>query len=216
MDQETQKLITEKYRQLPFDIKKAIVSSDYEKKLAEIYQKYQLHVDQAGSLELETTMVMLGIIHPADYVQNLVSNAGIPKEKATTIANEVNNKIFLPIRSSLMKMAEEMEKEAEEENKVEENSEVKPVSGIQQIKPANHDLDREQILKEIENHTNSIPENLPTEDTLLPMITGNQTLEKMPLPEDKFSKIVATPTITNITAPQTSPIKKIDPYREQI
>ncbi len=227
---EIDKIIQEQSKKLPNDVRQAIASADVSIKINAITKAHNLHIDQAGALEMAIMLVMIGLEHPSNFAANIVEEVGISELEANIITKEVNDKIFLPIRDSLMRMAEEMERESEDESRSmnselrvekEKQEEVKPVSGIQQIKPANQELDREKLLSEIEGHTNSVPENLPTEETDsfdtkagLPMITGNQTLEKMPLPEDKLTKVVAMPTIT--TPPQQNPIKKIDPYREPI
>jgi len=110
MDNETQNKIAEIYAKLPADIKQAIASSNYKQKLTELFRKYQLHVDQAGALETETSLVMLGITHPNDFVGNLKENLNILDDKARLIAKDVNDMIFLSIRASLMKMHEEVER----------------------------------------------------------------------------------------------------------
>ena len=55
----------------PEDVRTAITSVDLRNKLRSVAEKHRLHVDQAGALENETMLVMLGLEHPRDYIQNL-------------------------------------------------------------------------------------------------------------------------------------------------
>ena len=60
MNDEVKKIIGESYKRLPFDLKKAIVSSEVRQRMQMIAEKHRLYSDQAADLELETALVMLG------------------------------------------------------------------------------------------------------------------------------------------------------------
>jgi len=107
MDENTKKIIEEQLEKLPKDIRDAILSADLPEKFKTIANKHKLRIDQGGTLETETMLVMLGLEHPDDYTSNLKKEAGMSDEEAEKIAEEVSRTIFLPIRASLQKLHEE-------------------------------------------------------------------------------------------------------------
>ncbi|MFA7315242.1 MAG: hypothetical protein WC059_00365 [Candidatus Paceibacterota bacterium] len=111
--EEIKKAIQERFENLQPEIQDAIMSSNYEKELYDISQKYKLNIEQMGQLELNTTLVMLGNTHPDEYVDELVTDLKIKKEDALAISNDVNERIMKNIREILKK---NFEKEDEEES----------------------------------------------------------------------------------------------------
>ncbi|MEK7614155.1 MAG: hypothetical protein AAB428_00610 [Patescibacteria group bacterium] len=102
--------VEEKYKTLPEDVRKAITSVEVSAKITGLAEKYRLHIDKADELSDETGLVMLGLTHPRDYLNNLKKRLEIPEDLAREIVADINNQIFLPIRQSLKKihnMAEE-------------------------------------------------------------------------------------------------------------
>jgi hypothetical protein len=151
MDEETQKIIEEQMKILPADVKTAIISVDYKKKLEEITKRQRLMIDQAGKLEMETTLVMIGLEPLADYIDNIVRELGLNEVRAKEVAIDVSDNIFKPIRESLQKMNDDLEEEAGGE----ETPREEKVDGIgDEVRFTNSNeegLEREQILNEIEN-----------------------------------------------------------------
>lgn len=111
MDMDIEQIIKERYQELPTDIQRAIQSNDLAGKFDLIAQKHNLHVDQNGSLQTETVLVMLGLESSKKYVSNLERELEIPHDKALAISEDVNREILMSIRDSLRKMEEEQEKE---------------------------------------------------------------------------------------------------------
>jgi hypothetical protein len=108
MDKETQKIIATQMETLPEDIKQAINSVDYKTKLQEITKKQKLLIDQAAKLEMETTLVMIGLEPMTDYIDNLQREMELSSVRAKEVAMDVDELIFKPIRVSLQKMSEEL------------------------------------------------------------------------------------------------------------
>lgn len=158
MDQDTKK----KYDSLPKDIKNAIDSNDIFTKVQAIGKKHLLHIDKVDALANAIGSVMLGYVHPDDFVDVVESDVGVNTQEAIQIATEVNVEVFIPIRSSLMKMY------AEPENPV-RNEVSKPQFGnmINPSKPAptpsfnttklSEAIKKTNILGEIENPSPSVP-----------------------------------------------------------
>ncbi|MDP3934980.1 MAG: hypothetical protein Q8Q46_02080 [Candidatus Giovannonibacteria bacterium] len=96
--------IMERYKDLPEDIQQALFSSATSDAILAIGKKNGLAIDKIGELVDETGLVMLGITSPSDYVKNLVSRLSVTQEKARAIAEEINQKVFQPVRESLKKI----------------------------------------------------------------------------------------------------------------
>jgi hypothetical protein len=143
MDEEIQKIISDQLKRLPEDVRAAILSVDYKTKLQEITKRQRLLIDQAGKLEMETTLVMIGLEPVADYVTNVQRELEIPPGRAQIISQDVNENIFMPIRESLHTMNESTDDE--DLNPVDEP----PVTKFTNSNETN--LNRDQILNEIEN-----------------------------------------------------------------
>ena len=109
MDSETQKTIDEQIARIPTDVREAIISVDYKTKLVEITKRQRLLIDQAGKLEMETTLVMIGLEPLADFIANIQREMGLNTIRAKEVAMDVSENIFKPIRESLYKMNQENE-----------------------------------------------------------------------------------------------------------
>ena len=109
-----QQVIKERYAQLPPDLQRAIKSADLAEKFARIADKHSLHIDQNGSLQTETILVMLGLEPASDYVGNLEKELNISGREAQAIAEDVNTEILNAIKSSLRTLEEKEEQEEEE------------------------------------------------------------------------------------------------------
>ena len=147
MDDESQKIIAAQIKILPEDVKQAIISVNYKTKLKEITQRQNLLIDQAGALEMETTLVMIGLEPLADYIDNLQRELDVPLVRAKEIAADVNKNIFQTIRDSLQMMNDETSAP------VTDNEAKKGYLGWGNAdkKEEETNLDRNQVLNEIEN-----------------------------------------------------------------
>ena len=116
MENDTQKIITNQLAKLPANVRNAIISADYRTKLQTITKDNKLMIDQAGKLEMETLLVMLGLEPLDDYTDNLVNNASLSRNQAIAIAHDVNELIFKNIRESLKKINNEAASTPADEN----------------------------------------------------------------------------------------------------
>lgn len=119
MDEDALKKIKERFDLLPESIKEIIMSSNYQDDLIEISKKYGLNVEQMGILELETTMVMMGVTPTKDFQSELTRQLNVDMVVGAQIVADINVKIFLKIRE-LLKL---MNTPLGEEPRVEEGSE---------------------------------------------------------------------------------------------
>ncbi len=130
MDENTTKMIKEKFDALPESIQELILSSNYQDTLIEIGKKYQLNVEQLGMLEQETTLVMMGLTPTQDFENELIRELKIEKIKGNQIVTEINEKIFLTIRDLLKLMYTPEGKEPSVEETSEPKEQKPPISPL--------------------------------------------------------------------------------------
>lgn len=99
--------IQKKFDALPSDIKTLVYGANMLSLIQNLGQKYQLHVDQLGTLEAETADVMSGFSDPKDFVSNIKESLKIDDTKATGIAKDINEQLFVKIRESMKKVYEQ-------------------------------------------------------------------------------------------------------------
>jgi hypothetical protein len=146
MDEKTQKIIDEQIEKLPKDVREAIISVDFKTKLQEIAKRQKLMIDQGGKLEMETTLVMIGLEPLAYYVENLQRELEVSLMQAREIALDISENIFKPIRESLQEMNDGTDGEEKDIGPNDTETET-----TEEDRPNETNLDRNQILNEIEN-----------------------------------------------------------------
>jgi hypothetical protein len=104
MDEETKKMIKNRFDALPKAIQEIILSSHYEETLLEIGKQYNLNVDQLGMLEQETTLTMMGLTPIKDFENELTRELNMEKIKVSEIVKDINEKIFSNIMTLLKLM----------------------------------------------------------------------------------------------------------------
>ncbi len=100
----TKEQLLEKYKKLPQDVQDAIFSVDTSEIVREIGEKHKLMIDKIGELADETGLVMLGLTHPNQFISNLTERLEIEHDIAKEIAEDINSKVFFPIRENLKKI----------------------------------------------------------------------------------------------------------------
>ncbi|MEK7652754.1 MAG: hypothetical protein AAB334_02305 [Patescibacteria group bacterium] len=201
------------YEQLPQNVQEAISSVAVAEKIQQIATKNGLHIDEAGIVSDEATMVMLGIEHPNDFVDGLKNKLKLPQEKIIALAKDVDKEIFEPIKESLMKIYQN------EENLIADERDYAFASQIDADKKPQINADDATNLNENENISipinkdGSIKKEMTTEEL------GQKLMEEDAIFKNKTENIVNLPreeTITkdNVPVRTESKIKHIDPYRE--
>jgi hypothetical protein len=161
------------FNELPEDVKEAMTAVDTVNIMMELKTKYNLHIDQLSELSAEVGMLMLGITHPQDFIGKVEASLRVPHETAKLIATEVNEKIFRPVRESLVQIHNMEEAPLAQENTPKESS-----STIQQAEiPEENDIknntknEKEELFPE-KRETKDIAENKLTEPFSMPQKTG--------------------------------------------
>ncbi len=105
-----QKELRTRFELLPKELQDTIVSSNYQALLFELAKKYKITYAELGQLELETTMVLLGMTKPEEFAESL--GEAIKKDIVTTITpltKEIDAQVFAPIRPHLVALYAEGE-----------------------------------------------------------------------------------------------------------
>jgi len=107
MDQETKNILSGYYEKLPDNVKNVLAAPDLKDRLLKISQKSGLRADAAAGLEDEVAMVLLGLEHPNDLMQNLKQNISVDRPTLQRIVGDINREILRPIRKSLISLHKE-------------------------------------------------------------------------------------------------------------
>jgi hypothetical protein len=141
-------------------------------------------IDQAGKLEVETTLVMAGMEPINEYNNNLVKNVGLNRNLATIVAHDVDELIFKNIREALKKI-----------NNEEDNTDI-----IVSTEPS-----REEILSEIEN-----PSSIKVNSVSLSSLGSNSNIVSEPLPEKLGQNIEIRRDVLPEVIPESSIIRRVE------
>jgi len=232
---------------LPEDVKSVLFGFDTGSKIRSIGAKYSLHIDKLSILVDETNLVMFGLTKPNDFSEIIQSKLNVTKDVAELIVHDINEQIFDSIRESLKKIHNtdelvEIKQGAPIENisQQEEGEQItldhieKTIlkeSGIEIVDNesvptgTSENLNRETVLKDIENPVKLVERSLPPKKEVLQI---NQPYAKTELESGKeeTEKVIQTPPITNnivaekltntFAIPKKESTYQLDPYREQI
>src|SRR3989344_833056 len=103
MTDKLQQTIKVEISQLPKEGQDAIGGVDWVKIIEEIGKNYQLAGDGIEDFQLETLLVLIGVVDPEFYAINIENQVGTTKDKAKSMADESFQRIFRPIRDILEK-----------------------------------------------------------------------------------------------------------------
>ncbi len=103
MDQDQQEptleeSLKEVMKTLPPVIRTYLSQGKYTAVAQSLAGKYGLRIDQAGVLEREIMLLLMGIETPDEFVQALVDDAQLERGMINSIAEDVNERIFVPLR----------------------------------------------------------------------------------------------------------------------
>lgn len=212
----TKEQLDEKYRNLPADLRQALDSTEIYEDFQEISKKHGLHIDKAGILEEEVTIVLLGLVPSSKLVERLHENMEISIQEAQTIARDVNETIFKDFRESLMKIHSE-------------NTEIKPQNTVH---ADDEKIDREELLRAIEEMDGSVDGRQQTVDGGDKTNTSGNLgeIKTFPAPMGGAPKSIIEEKLSGPMRSTTEEIKltrgdektrpdpgrRVDPYREPI
>jgi hypothetical protein len=194
MNEETKNIVAEQMKILPQELRDAITAIDYPEKLQTITKNNKLMIDQAGNLETETTLVLLGLEPLTDYVSNLVNNVGLSKDQALVVAHDVDELIFKNVRDTLR---------AINEAAIAAENEAIKTPGT----PS-----KEETLAGIEN-----PAGIATKEQSVSFSTLDSNTTKEKKPDENLDGIEIRKNMLPEIKPEAMlPIKPVMPYHENV
>ncbi len=233
-----------RFELLPPDVQKVLTDENYQKTLLDISKKNKLTYEEMGTLEMETTMTLLGMTKPEDYRDEIQTQLKKNDPEIDALVKDVNEKIFAPVRQSLEKLYSAQKDLTSELTSEEKKKDLPPAMYMQpEITPAPK-----------QNITSSIPMDskiTSIEKTVLeksgveleaprpapvmqaPMSPRVEILRSVENPSKGISSLAEsklaggntmTPSKTTdytVKKPETpvsttTPTKKMDPYREPL
>lgn len=93
----TKDQIIEAYNNAPGFVRTAFNAESTTRIIMGLQTKFQLHIDQAGTLGREVGYLLVGLIDPEKFAHRL-KNSGFSDATVSEISKELNEKIFKPIR----------------------------------------------------------------------------------------------------------------------
>lgn len=206
--------INKRFQMLPEQVQDIVLSTEVVDAIKKITEKNNLHIDTAGLLNEEITYVMVGAEKSANFINNLKTKVRLPENKINAIAGDVNEKIFLPIRESLKRVANAtaqntIQKTDEVETKISQNPLQEKETELQN--QINHLplTESEEIKEQVQAYQETKPQapppaNLPIEEEVSKLSEGytSKPSEDTGKPEERHIQ-------------KQSPYAK-DPYREPI
>ncbi|MBP6884832.1 MAG: hypothetical protein KBC17_03340 [Candidatus Pacebacteria bacterium] len=222
---EIQKEIASRYELLPEELQKIIVGDDYRMQLFTTAKELKLTYEELGTLEIETTMVLLGMTRPDDFRNELQIELKKNDQEIDNLVKIVNERIFAPVKIQLEKVyaAKKNPEDYLKEDilaRVESGQERQPVvSKIESSitnQPIGNLTDKEKnvlektgvVLSDTPSPIKSAtPANLPNRNDI---IAGIENPTKTPRPNivaDKLSGIapLVQNKVTDYTIPKTTP-----------
>jgi len=89
---------------LPPSVRTLIYSKEMTGIIETIGKKYNLFIDKIGTLESETSFLMLGFTEPKDFARILSERIPIDPPTAVNLAQDVNDQLLVRVRSALKEM----------------------------------------------------------------------------------------------------------------
>jgi len=92
------------------EVEDAINSLDWMKLIEEIGKRYSLNENDIDNLKTETLLVLTGLEDGGMYAKNIENEVGTTKEDSEKIADEADEKIFMPIYNKFTENIKNSEK----------------------------------------------------------------------------------------------------------
>ncbi len=93
--------MADRFALLPEELQKVIMGSDYQQKLFDIAKTHKMTFEELGTLELETTMVLLGMTRPEEYRDEMQVELKKNDIEIDALVKDVNEKVLAPVRGAL-------------------------------------------------------------------------------------------------------------------
>lgn len=206
MSTDIQNQIQERLAQLPESVRRAIKNINYTAQVQSLMQKHNLRLDQAGIVDREIMLVLLGLEHPDKLFSNLMREGGLSKDVAVAIAEDLNEKIFKAIRHELV--------ETYDKGKMlEEIFDGKPAAVSEKPLPTPGISASTPIIVPQTPTQPVTPTNTPSQPNTIAKTKLEQSFH---IPTQTATISLGAPAMTPQASAQPLKRREVDPYREPI
>jgi len=102
MNEKLKQQFEEQLVYLPDINQQALKSFDWATQLLSIGHQYGLHIDQLEDLQIETMMLLVGLVSPDQYPDHLTEKLAVSPTEITKIIGQINEQIFSPIHDYIV------------------------------------------------------------------------------------------------------------------
>lgn len=102
MNEKLRQSFEEQLVYLPEINQQALKSFDWATELLSIGKNYGLHIDQLEDLQVETMLVLVGLVQVTNYQSELINRLAVSPSEANRIIEQVNDRIFQPIHDYIV------------------------------------------------------------------------------------------------------------------
>ena len=197
---------------LPRETRHAIDSVDWRAIILGMREKKGYSFEQLEDLELETELLLCGLLNPTNYSKELEERLKIPRSQVDLLVQEMNEFVFKKIKDELIKNSQREEvfvkKESFDNANITETDRHVNSPNIINIKPTTGSIPNVAGTTEPIKTKESIKES--------PVLSNRTDIEIMP--EELTGKVIKTETINTNTATinkQTDDTTKITPKNEE-
>ncbi len=191
-------------RELPLETINAISAVDWRAAILGLREKFGYTFEQLGDLELETELLLCGLVNPADYPKELQNRMGVSRTQADELINELNNLVFAKIREELIKNTERKNIFANKTEEIKEEKNDTAIlsgAGIEIIEPKKEPL--LEIMPPHQNKEEKKEEQIPPR---IPAKIGGEVREVHPILQAELNRIetavkLETPVIAKAINP---------------
>lgn len=126
---EITEIIRKQLPKIPPHVRNYLQSDAYPQVMRDVVSRYNLQLDTAAQVEIETTLLLIGMTPPSEYQKKLEA-ADLTPEQAKVIAADMNAEVFKPLVEAYKKpqeptftnaFADEVAQPKEEQVEVEED-----------------------------------------------------------------------------------------------
>ena len=185
--------IEKAWEKLPAETRQAIDAVNWKMAILGMHQSKGYNFEQLGDLEIETELLLCGLLSVDNYPKELEKRMKIPKNQVDVLVNEMNELVFKKIREELIKNTEK-----NKENKISTPIPIK----TETIKK--NDV---EILKQAGIEINETPH---------PILAQKLSSSfQVPITKTEYSLPSVSHTNTSTEKEEVFiPTKTLDPYRE--
>ncbi len=190
--------------ELPEESRQAIDAIDWKNIIINMRVEKGYSFTQIEDLEIETELLLCGLLSPEQYPKELEKRMGLPKAQVDVLVNEMNEKIFSKIRQELIKIIDKKETSENKQTAEEPIEDLSmPETTLENGKPVES---REELLKNIENPTK-------TPSILVQRLSGAFKTEPVDT-DHSLNKLRSSTPSSPSSSEKRAMGSSIDPYRE--